>query len=76
MSKFFQFQDSVNECWRIVNIDKIITIEKTVKFNNVSFLNEEKILMVVEFGNVVKTYVLSKLQYDKLQKIITDDNNP
>ena len=75
MSKFFQFQDSVNECWRIVNIDKIITIEKTVKFNNVSFLNEEKILMVVEFGNAVKTFVLSKMQYDKLQKLISNENN-
>lgn len=73
MSKFFQFQDSVNECWGIVNIDKIITIEKTVKFNNVNFLNEEKILMVVEFGNAVKTFALSKMQYDKLQKLISNE---
>ena len=42
MSKFFEFQDSINECWRIVNIDKIITVEKYVKYNNENFSNEEK----------------------------------
>lgn len=70
MSKFFEFQDHINDCWRIVNIDKIITVEKFVKFNNDNLTNEEKIMMIVEFGNTVKTYVLSKSQYDKLQKII------
>lgn len=73
MSKFFEFHDGINECWRIVNIDKIITVEKYVKFNNDNFLNEEKIMMVVEFGNTVKTYILSKPQYDKLQKLISNE---
>ena len=54
-------------------IDKIITVEKYIKFNNDSLTNEEKIMMIVEFGNAVKTYILSKPQYDKLQKLISNE---
>ena len=30
-------------------------------------------MMVVEFGNTVKTYILSKSQYDKLQKLLSNE---
>lgn len=69
MNKFFGFEDHVNHCYAIINIDKIVSITKEILTNN-DFRTEMKVLMYVEFGKDVKTYKLTEDQYYKLNNIL------
>ena len=69
MSNFFGFEDHVNHCYTVINIDKIVSITKEIVTNK-DFINETKVLMYVEFGKELKTYHLTEDQYYKLNNII------
>ena len=69
MNTFFGFEDHLNNCWRVINIDKIITIEKKI-IKNDDIIAETEVLVFVEFGKDVKTYKLTENQYFKLNNII------
>lgn len=72
MNKFFGFQDDMNNCWRVINIDKIITIEKKV-ITDSDLKVETQVFVFVEFGTHVKTYKLTENQYFKLNNIIKQE---
>jgi hypothetical protein len=69
MSNFFGFEDHVNHCYTVINIDKIVSITKEIVTNK-DFRTETKVLMYVEFGKDVKMYHLTEAQYYKLNNII------
>jgi len=69
MNKFFGFEDHFNNCYTVINIDKIISLTKEIVTNK-DFRTETKVLMYVEFGKDVKIYHLTENQYYKLNNII------
>jgi hypothetical protein len=69
MNKFFGFEDHINNCYVVINIDKIISLTKEIVTNK-DFRTETKVLMYVEFGKDVKIYHLTENQYYKLNNII------
>lgn len=69
MSNFFGFKDHFNQCYTIINIDKIVSISEEIVTNK-DVKTETKVLMYVEFGKDIKIYHLTEDQYYKLNNII------
>lgn len=66
MSKFFSFQNSNDNCYTTINIDKIVLINKKVGCLPKSLEVITQAQVLVEVGSVVKEYILDEDQYKRL----------
>lgn len=70
MSKFFSFQNSNDNCYTTINIDKIVVVNKKVGCLPKSLEVITQAQVLVEVGSEVKEYILDEEQYKNLKMLL------
>ena len=70
MSKFFSFQNSNDNCYTTINIDKIVVVTKKVGCLPKSLEVITQAQVLVEVGGEVKEYILDEEQYKNLKMLL------
>ena len=70
MSNFFSFQNSKDNCYTTINIDKIVVVTKKVGCLPKSLEVITQAQVLVEVGGEVKEYILDEEQYKNLKMLL------
>lgn len=70
MSKFFSFQNSNDNCYTTINIDKIVVVNKKTACLPKSLEVITQAQVLIEVGSEVKEYILDEEQYKNLKMLL------
>lgn len=70
MSNFFSFQNSKDNCYTTINIDKIVVVTKKVGCLPKSLEVITQAQVLIEVGSEVKEYILDEEQYKNLKMLL------